>query len=206
MIHQRGDGVKYIWNIRDFKEIGMMQYEVKRTTRPGKERLIYNRTIVTELFNFCDKPVGQYPPTKAMLYPGKTDREYKGVVVFLKEEDDINTKKVKYWFPYKKFLNSWDYEKYYEWGDIDISCKWKKKDSNDYYDRDYMVSWFLESENKDRDDIYYFDCDRMLYDNQYMRRKVSWRVPVPGTNGESYVIDGCKHIDEVIKMRSNLNN
>ena len=42
--------------VKDAKEIGMMQFEVKYTRRPGKDLLIYNRKIVRELFNYCDKP------------------------------------------------------------------------------------------------------------------------------------------------------
>jgi|ETNmetMinimDraft_16_1059900.scaffolds.fasta_scaffold71572_2 hypothetical protein len=190
MVIEREDDVRQIWNIKDAKEIGMMQFEVKYTRRPGKDLLIYNRKIVRELFNYCDKPVGKYESTPEMLYLGKPDRPDRGVTVKKGE----SSKSVEYWIPYYKFLNSWEIEKPYEWSDFDLTCKFKIKDTEEFQSREYMIDWKIKLENKEYYSNWYFDCDRLLYDEKepWQGREIIWRSTKPDSNGEYYIKTACK--------------
>ena len=127
-----------------------------------------------------------------MLYLGKLDRPDRGVTVKKGE----SSKSVEYWTPYYKFLSSWEIEKPYPWPDFDLTCKFKIKDSEKFRTREYMIDWKIKLENKEYNSNWYFDCDRLLFDDKesWQGREIRWRSVKPGSNGEHYIKTACKFL------------
>jgi len=98
------------YNLKTAKEIGPQQFKVYVLRSQTKEKIDYRIKVQNKLFDYCGKKDGKYPTPKELFIYGKPELKDLGIIV--KQNGNLVSTTV----PYKRFLNTFQFNQEGEFG------------------------------------------------------------------------------------------
>jgi len=155
------------YNIITAKEFGPLQFRLFKASGDSREKVEYEKTVMKELFNYCDKKDGFYPTPKKLFIYG--DPEFKDFGIEVKWNGNF----IQYQVPYKRYLYAHQYNRQEFQGDIFATCYLDKhgflvkiKEPGvkpiGAMSRKDVMSYHFEMIGGLKYEIQYFDCNRVM--------------------------------------------